>query len=339
MSILLGDCLDVLKQLQSESVDMIYLDPPFFTQKNHSLKTRDNSNEFSFEDTWKSIEDYVSFMRSRLTECYRTLKASGSLYLHCDKNASHYLRILLDEVFGTDNFRNEIIWSYKRWTNSKNSLQSAHQTIYFYSKTDKYKFNTIYSEYSASTNIDQILQERVKDEHGKSVYKTNGDGEIVFGRAKRGVPLNDVWYIPYLNPKAQERVGYPTQKPIQLLERIIEISTDIGDLVLDPFCGCGTSLVAAQLLNRRCVGIDISADAVELSKERLKSPIKTTSSLLKKGEAEYLVKTESEMNILNALNAIPVQRNAGIDGFLKSNHNGKSIPVVSSLFRKFVRDQ
>ena len=327
MPVLLGDCLDMLKRVESESIDLIYLDPPFFTQKRHSLKTKTNDKEFSFEDTWKSINDYTEFMRLRLVECHRVLKKTGSIYLHCDKNASHYLRVLLDEVFGMDNFRNEIIWTYKRWTNSKNSLQCAHQNIYFYSKTDDFKFNTMYSEYSASTNVDQILQERVKNEHGKSIYKTNDDGSIVYGKAKKGVPLGDVWYIPYLNPKANERVGYPTQKPVLLLERIIEISTDENDVVLDPFCGCGTSLVAACLLGRKYIGIDISADAVKIAAERLENPIKTTSFLLEKGEAEYLNKTETEMNILNNLDAVPVQRNTGIDGFLKSDFNGKLVPV------------
>jgi site-specific DNA-methyltransferase (adenine-specific) len=291
------------------------------------MKTRNNDREFSFEDKWDSIDDYLKFMKLRLVECYRTLKKTGSIYLHCDKNASHYLRVLLDNVFGMNNFRNEIIWTYTRWTNTKNSLQCAHQNIYFYSKTDNFKFNTLYTEYSASTNVDQILQERVKNKHGKSVYKTKDDGTIVFGKAKKGVPLSDVWYIPYLNPKANERVGYPTQKPILLLERIIEISTDIEDIVLDPFCGCGTSLVAAHLLGRRYIGIDVSPEAIKLSSERLENPVKTVSFLLEKGTDEYFSKTVAEMNILNSLDATPVQRNIGIDGFLKSEYKGKLVPI------------
>jgi len=327
MPLLLGDCLDMLKQVEPESIDLIYLDPPFFTQKKHRLKTRNNAVEFSFEDTWDSIGDYLNFMRLRLVECRKTLKKTGAIYLHCDKNASHYLRVLLDEVMGMDNFRNEIIWTYKRWTNSKNSLQNAHQNIYFYSNTDRFKFNTLYTDYSASTNVDQILQERAKNEHGKSVYKTAEDGTVVLGKSKKGVPLSDVWYIPYLNPKAHERVGYPTQKPIMLLERIIKISTDKNDVVLDPFCGCGTSLVAAHLLERQYIGIDISDEAIKISASRLENPVKTTSYLLEKGEAEYFNKTKAEMNILNCLDAVPVQRNIGIDGFLKSDHKGKLVPI------------
>jgi site-specific DNA-methyltransferase (adenine-specific) len=175
--------------------------------------------------------------------------------------------------------------------------------------------------------VDQILQERVKNEHGKSVYKTTDSGDAVLGKAKKGVPLGDVWNIPYLNPKANERVGYPTQKPILLLERIIEISTDRNDVVLDPFCGSGTTLVAAHLRGRNYIGIDQSPDAIRISEERLTHPTKTLSYLLEKGESEYINKTDGETQILKCLDAIPVQRNSGIDGFLKSGHYEKPVPV------------
>lgn len=327
MSVIMGDCYEKMKGLSSESVDLIYLDPPFFTQKTHTLKTRDNTKEFSFEDTWDSLQDYLNFIKVRLEECYRVLKPTGSIFLHCDKTASHYLRVLLDEVFDMSNFRSEIIWSYKRWSNSKKGLLSSHQTIYFYSKTEDFKFNTIYTDYSPTTNIDQILQERVRDENGKSVYKRDDDGEVILGKEKKGVPLTDVWNIPYLNPKAKERTGYPTQKPILLLEQIIKITTDEGDVVLDPFCGSGTTLVAAKILNRKFIGIDASSDAVTLTNERLEQPIKTESLLLQKGEEKYIGRTDEEISILKSIDAIPVQRNSGIDGFLKVNYLGKPISV------------
>ena len=235
--------------------------------------------------------------------------------------------MILDDVFGAKNFRNEIVWYYKRWTSSKSSLQSQHQTIYFYGKTKNSKFNTLYTDYSASTNIDQILQERVKDANGKSKYKTNNNGEVVWGKEKKGVPLGDVWEIPYLNPKANERVGYPTQKPVLLLERIIEISTDVGDIVLDPFCGSGTTLVAAKLLNRDFIGVDISSDACSIATERTANPIKTVSALMEKGVGSYLTKTPMENKILTSLEAIPVQRNSDIDGFMKIHQGGSVVPV------------
>ncbi|OIR59257.1 site-specific DNA-methyltransferase [Bacillus sp. FMQ74] len=327
MAVLLGDCLEQLKNIPEKSVDLIYLDPPFFTQRKQTLKTRDNSKEYSFDDSWDSISDYIQFMKDRLQECHRVLKKTGSIFLHCDKSASHYLRVALDDVFGMDNFQSEIIWTYKRWSNSKKGLLNNHQNIYFYSKSKSFKFNTIYTDYSPTTNLDQILQERVRDENAKSKYKVDENGQVVLGKEKKGVPLSDVWNIPFLNPKAKERTGYPTQKPILLLEQIIKIATDEGDTVLDPFCGSGTTLVAADLLNRNYIGIDVLEDAIELTKERLNNPIKTKSYLLEKGEKEYLNKDETEMAILNSLNALPVQRNKGIDGFLREHYQEKPVPV------------
>ena len=327
MTIWHGDCLAHLPAIGDASIQLIYLDPPFFTQKEHTLRTRDNSTEYRFEDRWASLDEYLSFMREVLKQCKRILKNTGSVFLHCDKSASHRLRILLDEIFGSDNFQSEIIWSYKRWSNSKRGLLNAHQTIYFYGKTDDFKFNTLYTDYSPTTNLDQILQSRVRNEFGKASYQRNENGDIIIGREKKGVPLSDVWNIPFLNPKAKERAGYPTQKPILLLERIIEIATDKGDGVLDPFCGSGTTLVAAKLLERDYIGIDISAEAVQLSQARLLEPIKTESLVTVAGEESYLEKSDYERHILKALNALPVERNNGIDGFLKFHINDRPVSV------------
>ncbi|MUN75774.1 DNA-methyltransferase, partial [Enterococcus casseliflavus] len=327
MSVILGDSLEELKQIEDNSIDLVYLDPPFFTQKTQKSKNKDNTKEYSFSDTWESITDYQLYMKLRLIECKRVLKTTGSIFLHCDKSASHYLRVALDEVFGMKNFRSEIIWMYKRWSNSKKGLLNNHQNIYFYSKTKDFKFNFFYTDYAASTNVDQILHDRVRDENSKSIYKTDDKGNPVIGKKKNGVPLSDVWNIPYLNPKAKERTGYPTQKPILLLEQIIKIVTDKGDTVLDPFCGSGTTLVAAKLLDRNYIGIDMSEDAVNLTKERLENPLKTNSRLLEKGEDKYLNKTEKELGILRNLNAIVVQRNKGIDGFLKDYYKEKPVSI------------
>ncbi len=327
MSVICGNNLEILPTLQDESVQLVYLDPPFFTQKTHVLATRDNSAEYSFSDNWDSREDYLNFIRQVLVECDKKLKPTGSIFLHCDKSASHYLRILLDEVFGENNFQSEIIWAYKRWSNAKKGLLNSHQTIYFYSKSENFKFNFKYTDYSPTTNIDQILQARERNENGKSAYQRDENGKIVLANEKKGVPLSDVWNIPFLNPKAKERVGYPTQKPILLLERIIEISTDENDLVLDAFCGSGTSLVAAKLLNREFIGIDISPEAVELTKNRLANPIKSNSNLLEKGEESYLEKSDYERSILKILDSLPVERNNGIDGFLREYIEGKPVSV------------
>ena len=325
--ILLGDCLVRLKEIDEESVDLIYLDPPFFTQKTLKQKTRDNEKEYSFDDKWENIDEYRLYIQERLVECKRVLKKTGSIFLHCDKLASHHLRLALDDVFGVDNFQSEIIWTYKRWSNSKKGLLNNHQNIYFYSKTEHFKFNTIYTDYSETTNIDNNLQDRVRNKYGKTEYKKNENGEVVLGKPKKGVPMSNVWDIPYLNPSAAERVGYPTQKPISLLERIIDIVTDEGDVVLDPFMGSGTTLVAAKLKNRQYIGIDKSVDAIDLAKKRLESPIKTESMVLKKGRQSYKNLSEDELNILNQIGAVPVQRNKGIDGFLKEYYKDSPVAI------------
>lgn len=164
-------------------------------------------------------------------------------------------------MFGSENFRSEIIWHYRRWSNSQRGLLLAHQTILYYTKSDQFTFNEMWTEYSPATNVDQILQRRSRDEFNKSVYDRDEDGNVIANGSKRGVPLSDVWDIPFLNPKAKERTGYPTQKPLSLLERIITLTTNEGDCVVDPFCGSGTTLVAAQSLGRTAIGVDVSEDA------------------------------------------------------------------------------
>ena len=321
-----GDCLELMKQLDSKTIDAVYMDPPFFTQETQRLANKEGV-EFSFCDSWRNIEEYIAYIKIRLQECKRVLKQTGSIFVHCDRNASHYLKIALDEVFGMYNFQSEIVWSYRRWSNSKKGLLNNHQIIFFYSKTKDFKFNTIYTDYSETTNIDQILQDRERDEKGKSRYKVDANGQVVMGQAKKGVPLSDVWEIPYLNPKAKERVGYPTQKPIILLEQIIKLVTDAGDTVLDPFMGSGTTVVASKLLDRKYLGFDIAADAVELTLSRLENIVKTDSFLLKKGKKAYQNLDENCMAIIKSINAVPVQRNGGIDGFLKEHIDEGSVAI------------
>ena len=321
-----NDCLKAMEDFESNSVDMAYLDPPFFTQKNHCSRNSDGT-EFVFSDKWESRTEYLSYLEARLLEVKRTLKNTGSIFLHCDSTSAHYLKILLDHIFGENNFRSEIIWTYKRWSNAKKGLLAAHQTIFFYSKKSQYKFKTIYGDYSATTNIDQILQERVRNRNGKVSYRRDKNGDVVLGKEKQGVPLSDVWEIPFLNPKAKERTGYPTQKPIELLERIINISTDEDDVVLDPFCGSGTALVAAKLLNRQYIGIDINPDAIKLCKTRLEQPVKTESILLKVGQEAYQTKSKKELSILRQFDCGIVQRNRGIDAILKKRYMGRPVAL------------
>jgi site-specific DNA-methyltransferase (adenine-specific) len=298
---------------------MVYVDPPFFSQKTHSLVTRDRATTFQFNDEWKSRTEYIEFLGARLKEFRRVLKASGSLFFHCDTNASHHIRCLLDDVFGEPLFRSEIVWHYRRWSNSQRNPMPSHQTIFFYTKTDDYQYHQLFDDYSPSTNVDQILQRRQRDGHGKAVYARDADGNVIHDGYKKGVPIADVWDIPLLNPKAKERVGYPTQKPILLLERIIALVTLPGDLVLDPFCGSGSTLIAAELLGRNSLGIDIAAEAVQLAAKRLEQPFKTSSELLRKGRDTYIQSDEEALSILLGLPVVPVQRNRGIDAILQTS--------------------
>ncbi|MDE0632784.1 MAG: site-specific DNA-methyltransferase [Caldilineaceae bacterium] len=322
-----GDCLDVVRNLDADSIHLVYLDPPFLTQKTHRLLTKDRRREFSFEDLWSSHAEFASFLHARLKEIRRVVHPAGSLFFHCDRNASHIVRFLLEEVFGADNFRSEIIWHFKRWSNSQKNLLPAHQTLFFFTKSENYTFNTIYEDYSVATNVDQILQRRKRDEHGKSVYELDESGNFIPGGPKKGVPLSDVWHIPYLNPKAKERVGYPTQKPVLLLERIIQIASNENDVILDPFCGSGTTLVAATLLNRRSIGIDISRDAIEIARGRLARPFRSESNLLKSGRDAYKSADQDALALLKGLEIVPVQRNKGIDALLKDDIDGRPIPI------------
>lgn len=316
-----------MRKLESSSVDLVYLDPPFFTNKVHRLSTRDRTKTFSFDDLWRSHKDYSDFILERIIESRRLIRDTGSIFLHCDRNASHFLKLLLDDVFGERNFQSEIIWTYKRWSNSAKGLMPSHQTILFYSKTDAFTFNPIYVEYSETTNVDQILQQRSRDAHGKSVYARNSKGDVIACAPKKGVPLGDVWEIPFLNPKAKERTGYPTQKPVILLQRIISLVTNSGDVVLDPFCGSGTTLLAAQLLGRHSIGFDVSDEAIRLTRERLLTQVKTESELLRKGRAAYQNADTEALSLLAGLELIPVHRNSGIDAILKEQFNGTPVPI------------
>ncbi|MCI5134220.1 MAG: site-specific DNA-methyltransferase [Candidatus Electrothrix sp. AW2] len=322
-----------MRLIENSSIDLIYLDPPFFTEKRHKLKNRERNKEFSFDDTWGNSKTFSKFLKERIEIMRSLLKDDGTIFVHCDKNSEHIVRSILDNVFGAINFQSEIIWSYKRWSNSRKGLLPNHQNIYFYSKSKNFKFNTIYTSYSETTNIDQILQRRTRDEHNKSVYDRDSDGNFKHGDKKKGVPLSDVWDIPYLNPKAKERVGYPTQKPLILLERIVQLVTTKGDIVLDPFCGSGTTCVAATRLGRNYIGIDTSSEAVELSKSRIENPIKTESNLLKNGRKSYMNADSMALSLLNGVEFNPVQRNKGIDAILVKQFKGS--PILVRVQKKY----
>ena len=255
-----GDNLIWLKQFPDKCIDLIYLDPPFFSNKKYEVIFNDGEEIRSFEDRWQGgINHYIEWMKERVFELNRVLKDSGSLYLHCDWHASHYLKVMCDSIFGYNNFRNEIVWHYRRWTGAANYFLRMHDVILFYTKTNEYKFNPLFTEYTEkSLERKQHYHTRIK---GDDVYVTHISEE--------GVKENDVWIIPVINSQAKERLGYPTQKPEALLERIIKASSNKDDLVLDPFCGCGTTIAVAQKLGRKWIGIDVSPSACKLMKNRV----------------------------------------------------------------------
>jgi site-specific DNA-methyltransferase (adenine-specific) len=350
-----GDNLEILRNrdyFPDESIDLIYLDPPFNSKKDYNILFKENGGVESeaqiqaFTDTWRwtqAAEDtyhdvvingplnvgkligalhdaigcndvmaYLVMMTARLLELHRVLKPTGSLYLHCDPTASHYLKLVLDQIFGPTRFRDEIIWKRTSAHSDAIVFGNAHDILFYYSKTNEFTHNKQYQTY----NIDYVNSHyRFKDSNGRR-YRTSdltakglsgggysyewhgikglwrcpiermkewdAQGRIRYTKAGTaeyiryldempGMPAQDVWDdIPPINSQAKERLGYQTQKPLGLLERIIQASSNEGDIVLDPFCGCGTAVVAAQKLNRKWIGIDVTHLAIALMRNRLK---------------------------------------------------------------------
>lgn len=353
-----GDNLNILREhIKDETVDLIYLDPPFNSKRDYNLLFKTPKGQASeaqitaFEDSWHWGEQaeqefaellhqsntdvaemiqalrrflkesdmmaYLTMMANRLLELHRVLNPTGSLYLHCDPTASHYLKIVLDTIFGAENFRNEITWKRTSSHNdARRNFSNVNDIIFFYAKSDNYLFVPQYSSYSqeyiennfryidengrrySSDNLRSpnprpnltyeykgykphpngwtVSFEKMQelDKQGRLIFPTSIDGRI---RIKKyldempGIVLGNNWDdIDPISSQAQERMGYPTQKPLALLERIIQASSNEGDVVLDPFCGCGTAVHAAQKLGRAWIGIDITHLAISLIEKRMK---------------------------------------------------------------------
>lgn len=269
--ILHGDCKDRLSEIPTGSVDLIYLDPPFFTNKKYEERMQDTSEAMkaSFEDRWAGgVDHFIKWIRPALSECHRVLKDTGSIYLHCDWHADSELDIEMKRIFveGGGNFLNKIVWHYGGFGRGGKIFLRKHDTILLYSKGKEHLFNEQREEYGKVS----------KEREGKKAYTGMPDGKggyVGKGEVMKlhpgGKLMDDVWYIPNINPMAKERLGYPTQKPEKLLERIIKTSSNEGDIILDPFMGSGTTLAVAAKLNRNFIGIDISERACQIAKTRL----------------------------------------------------------------------
>ncbi|MDR2172275.1 MAG: site-specific DNA-methyltransferase, partial [Planctomycetaceae bacterium] len=270
--LLLGDNIEILKKIKSNTVDLIYLDPPFFSNRNYEIIWGDEGEIRSFQDRWAGgIEHYIAWLKERVIEMHRVRKLTGSIFLHCDWHADAYIRVeILDKIFGRNNFRNEIVWCYAGPANIKNRLAQKHDMIYFYSKTENYYFDgdSVRLPYNEETIA------RTSRGASNTGIMANVKGDISERHKNRlnekGKFPEDYWTdIPRLQGNSSERIGYPTQKPFTLLERIIKMASNEGDLVLDPFMGGGTTIAVADKLNRKWIGIDQSVQAVKVTELRL----------------------------------------------------------------------
>lgn len=363
------DNLEKLAELPAASVDLIYLDPPFFSNRLYEVLWGDEAEVRSFEDRWEGgIQHYIGWMRDRVVEMHRVLKPTGSLYLHCDPNASHYLKVMLDGIFGAERFINEIVW--KRTAvkgDARNRYGRIHDVMLVYARGatpvfhgtstphgDEYRARFRFDEHDGRglyqdapldspnprPNLTYTYKGVAPPKNGwrvsiEEMQRLDAENRLIFprrsgGRLRRklylseqqGVPLGDVWTdIAPINSQARERLGYPTQKPESLLERVLMASSNPGDVVLDPFCGCGTTIAVADRLQRHWIGIDISPTAIEIMRRRLlKQGCSPTigNAVDSVASLKALKPFEFQNWIINAVNGELSPRHVhdmGIDGF------------------------
>jgi DNA modification methylase len=264
--LILGDNLEVMKSLEAESVDLIYLDPPFFSNRTYEVIWGDTGEVRSFEDRWAGgIENYIGWLKERVEQMYRLLKPTGSIFLHCDWHANAYIRVeILDKIFGYNRFRNEIVWCYTGpGSPGMKQFMKKYDSIFWYSKSDTWTFN----------RDKVLLPYKGGSPHSGGFVEKDG-GRLVADDYIKGKVPEDWWAdiaIAARFPKNSENnIGYPTQKPIALLERIIKAASNEDNVVLDPFVGGGTTVVVADKLNRKWIGIDQSSMAVKVTDLRLR---------------------------------------------------------------------
>ena len=249
-----ADNLTVLPTLAPGSITLAYLDPPFFTQRDFG----------SYSDTWLDIREYIYELRKRVLLIQPLLSPRGSLVLHLDHHASHYAKVMCDEIFGMGAFASEIVWRYRRWPSRTPNFQRVHDTLLRYTVGPTPTFNQLYEPLAPSTQKQwKGKKQTAVVRGGRRVKSSVGD------EPSPGVPMGDVWDIGIIAPSSKERTGYPTQKPEALLERLILALTNPGDTVLDPYCGSGTAVAVALGLGRQAIGIDVGEDAIRTSRARV----------------------------------------------------------------------
>lgn len=347
-----GDNLDVLSTMDKESVDLIYIDPPFFSNRNYEIIWGDEAEIRSFEDRWEGgINVYIDWMKQRIIELHRVLRLTGSFYLHCDWHAGHYLKVMCDDVFGIKNFQNEIIWQYSQGGKSQSRWARKHDNIFFYSKSSKYNFydkeiREPFTPHKGSKS-GSFGGKMGVDEDGREYVEKWGTGKKKLYRyyLDDGKIPEDVWQIQSIQAGANERMGYPTQKPELLLERIVKASSKKGDIVLDAFCGCGTALAVSELLERQWVGIDISPSAIALIKTRfLRMKVKLDSIDIigmpqKADDLKRFKPYEFQYWVVNELHGIPSSKKSGdmgIDGLSFLEHCPIQVKQSESIGRNVI---
>lgn len=337
-----GDCLFVLKHdVPPESIDLIYLDPPFFTGKTQTGKWKGEwhpeAMEVSFQDSkrfWKEkgisglapewmkhiaikrpdFASYLYYMMERLQACHKVLGKTGSIYLHCDYRASHYLKMVMDEIFQVENFRNEIVWCYSIGGKSVRTFGRKHDTIFWYTKSEKWTFNPEAPSVRISRKPDSHMKV-VTDETGVTLQEKRDAKTGKVYRYPLDKVADDYWLnMEQLNREDTERLGYPTQKPEALLERVIAASSNEGDLVLDPFCGCGTTVIVASKLNRQFIGIDIDTS------ERKQGELPTAFSVIKNRSHELFAQSRYvSRDLSEVLEMNPKEFEDWVNEFYKAN--------------------
>jgi len=329
--LILGDNLEILKTFPDDCIDLIYLDPPFFSNRNYEVIWGDEGEIRSFQDRWSGgMNHYIEWLYERVEQMHRVLKQTGSIYLHCDWHADAYIRVnILDKIFGYKYFKNEIIWRYSSGGASKHFYSKNHDNIYFYTKSNKYIFNP----------------NDIKIPRTDEVIRRINSGTKNATRASDTDKLpEDVFEIQYINAMAKERIGYPTQKPEALLERIIKASSNKGDVVLDPFVGGGTTIVTAEKLGRQWIGIDQSVQAVKVTEFRLEKQYGALEAQASLFSAPYIVQLHKydeetlfnedpfkfETWIIQQFGGIPQNKKGGDNGVDGKTANGMPIQVKQS---------